>query len=131
MKSGKQPLVLAAAGAGLLSLGALTWVARDLLGSARQADARPSLLELLEEVGSGSDPQAPQAKPAPPPPAHARWQAPLGRSCNASDGELRQRLADRLANLSSTSTRVRGVMAANRRAGSSVSRRTAPAGRSA
>jgi N-acetyl-anhydromuramyl-L-alanine amidase AmpD len=107
MKSGKQPLVLAAAGAGLLSLGALTWVARDLIGSARQADARPSLLELLEEVGNGSNPQAPQAKPAPPPPAQARWQAPLSRSCSASDGELRQRLADRLANLSSTSTRVR------------------------
>jgi len=107
MKSGKQPLVLAAAGAGLLSLGALTWLARDLVGSGRQADARPSLLELLEEVGNGSNPQAPPARPAPPPPAHARWQAPLGRSCSAADGELRQRLADRLTNLASTSTRVR------------------------
>ena len=107
MKSGKQPLVLAAAGAGLLSLGSLTWLARDLVGSGRQADARPSLLELLEEVGNGSNPQAPPARPAPPPPAHARWQAPLGRSCSAADGELRQRLADRLTNLASTSTRVR------------------------
>ena len=79
-----QPLVWAMAGSALLSLGAVGWLARELFGdSGGRADARPSLLELLEEVGRpGGDarPAAPR-RPAPPPPrpgAGGRARAPAG-----------------------------------------------------
>ena len=108
MRSGRQPLLLAATGASLICVGALVWFARGVIGIGGQADARTnqSLLELLEEVGSGKG-RNPLARPAPPPPAHPRWRSPLQRSCAVADGPLRQRLAQRLANLEGSSTRVR------------------------
>ena len=50
MNTSLRPLVLALAGAGVLSIGGLTWLSRDLFGAPGNAGGRASLLDLLEEV---------------------------------------------------------------------------------
>ncbi|MEB3255736.1 MAG: peptidoglycan recognition family protein [Synechococcaceae cyanobacterium] len=102
MNSRVQPLVWAMAGAALVSLGALGWLARELLGNGSgRADARPSLLDLLEDVGrpGGGNRPVPPRRPAPPPPAPLRWSSPLAQACPASDPQLSHRLSAALANL--------------------------------
>ncbi|MBW4529504.1 MAG: peptidoglycan recognition protein family protein [Aphanothece saxicola GSE-SYN-MK-01-06B] len=94
MSASLRPLVLAVAGAGVLSIGGLTWLGRDLFGAPGNAGGRASLLDLLEEVrqspGAGGQPQQrPPVKALPPP--HAAWRAPLGGACQA-DPQLRGRL---------------------------------------
>lgn len=94
MSASLRPLVLAVAGAGVLSIGGLTWLGRDLFGAPGNAGGRSSLLDLLEEVrqspGAGGQPQqTPPVKALPPP--HAAWRAPLGGACQA-DPQLRGRL---------------------------------------
>ncbi len=87
-----RPLVLALAGAGVVSLGGLTWLGRELFSSPGNVGGRASLLELLEEVR-----QAPVVAPSetPPPaslpPPHADWKPPLGGECRA-DPAMRERL---------------------------------------
>jgi N-acetylmuramoyl-L-alanine amidase len=94
MSASLRPLVLALAGAGVLSIGGLTWLGRDLFGAPGNAGGRASLLDLLEEVrqspgaGGQRQPSAP-GKALPPP--HAAWRAPLGGACQA-DPLLRGRL---------------------------------------
>ncbi|MCP9932978.1 N-acetylmuramoyl-L-alanine amidase [Cyanobium sp. Candia 9D4] len=94
MTSSLRPLVLAVAGAGVISLGGLTWLGRDLFGAPGNAGGRASLLDLLEEVrqspadGGGSPSPPEQALPPP----QAAWRAPLGGACQA-DPALRARLA--------------------------------------
>lgn len=109
MNSRLQPLLWGMAGASLLSLGALGWLARELIGdSGARADARPSLLDLLEDVGrpgAESRPAAPR-RPAPPPPQPLRWASPLARACPAADPQLSYRLSSALANLPSLRQRV-------------------------
>ena len=94
MSSSLRPLVLAVAGAGVLSIGGLTWLGRDLFGAPGNAGGRASLLDLLEEVrqspGAGGQLQQPPPATALPPP-HAAWRAPLGGACQA-DPLLRSRL---------------------------------------
>ena len=69
-----RPLVLAVAGAGVLSIGGLTWLGRDLLGTPGNAGGRSSLLDLLEEVrqspaGGGQLQLPPTTQTLPPPQA--------------------------------------------------------------
>ncbi|MEA5443114.1 peptidoglycan recognition family protein [Cyanobium gracile] len=94
MSASLRPLVLAVAGAGVLSIGGLTWLGRDLFGAPGNAGGRASLLDLLEEVrqspGAGGRPQQPPPVKALPPP-HAAWRTPLGGACQA-DPQLRGRL---------------------------------------
>ncbi|MCT0207967.1 N-acetylmuramoyl-L-alanine amidase [Synechococcus sp. CS-1332] len=94
MSASLRPLVLALAGAGVLSIGGLTWLGRDLFGAPGNAGGRASLLDLLEEVrqspAAGGLLQQPPAAQALPPP-HAAWRAPLGGACQA-DPLLRSRL---------------------------------------
>ena len=109
MNSRLQPLLWASAGAALLSLGALGWLARELIGDAgSRADARPSLLDLLEEVGRpGADaPPVPPRRAAPPPPDPLRWSSPLAQACPASDPQVSYRLSSALANLPTLRQRV-------------------------
>ncbi|KEF43533.1 MAG: N-acetylmuramoyl-L-alanine amidase [Cyanobium sp. CACIAM 14] len=87
-----RPLMFAMAGAGVVSLGGLTWLGRDLLGTPGNAGGRASLLELLEEVRqaparSAGEPPASAATP----PRQIAWQPPLGGVCRA-DREVRVRL---------------------------------------
>jgi N-acetylmuramoyl-L-alanine amidase len=94
MSSSLRPLVLAVAGAGVLSIGGLTWLGRDLFGAPGNAGGRASLLDLLEEVrqspGPGAGTALPPGEALPPP--QAAWRAPLGGACQA-DPALRSRLA--------------------------------------
>lgn len=94
MSSSLRPLVLAVAGAGVLSIGGLTWLGRDLFGAPGNAGGRASLLDLLDEVrqspGAGGQRQPPPPAQTLPPP-HAAWRAPLGGACQA-DPLLRSRL---------------------------------------
>jgi N-acetylmuramoyl-L-alanine amidase len=109
MNGRAHPLLWAAVSAALVSLGALGWVARELLseGGAR-ADARPTLLELLDEVGRSEDTSrpTPPRRPAPPPPAPLPWSSPLARSCPSPDPAISLRLSEALANLPSLRQRV-------------------------
>lgn len=103
-----RPLLVAVAGAALLSMGAIAWLARDLFGSPSSAGSRPSLLELLEEVRrSPNSPLSPRPRPAPGPPVHAAWRSPLANSCAAVDPALQARLSEQLSRLNGTITRVR------------------------
>jgi N-acetylmuramoyl-L-alanine amidase len=94
MSASLRPLVLAVAGAGVLSIGGLTWLGRDLFGAPGNAGGRASLLDLLEEVRQSPGPGG-QRQPSAPvkalPPPHAAWSAPLGGVCQA-DPLLRGRL---------------------------------------
>ncbi len=101
-----RPMVLAVAGAGVLSLGGLTWLARDLFGAPGTAGGNSSLLELLEEIRQSPSTRARSGQVAPPPPAHASWRAPLGGSCRADPG-VRQRLRVLAASLPADTIRLR------------------------
>jgi N-acetyl-anhydromuramyl-L-alanine amidase AmpD len=90
-----RPLVLAVAGAGVVSFGGLTWLGRDLFGSPGNAGGRASLLDLLEEVrqapGGGAEGSPPP--PAALPPPQEAWRAPLGGACRADLGTRARLLA--------------------------------------
>lgn len=109
MSSSLRPLVLAVAGAGVLSLGGLTWLGRDLFGAPGNAGGRASLLDLLDEVrqspGAGGRLQPPPAAQVLPPP-QAAWRAPLGGACQA-DPLLRSRLLALAERLRYETTRLR------------------------
>jgi N-acetylmuramoyl-L-alanine amidase len=97
-----QPLIWAMAGAAVVSLGGLGWLARELLDNpSTRADARPSLLDLLEDVGrpgGSARPVAPR-RPPPSPPQPLHWSSPLARACPVSDPQLSHRLSVALASL--------------------------------
>jgi hypothetical protein len=109
MTSRPHPLIWAAISASLISLGALGWLAREMLsGGGGRADARPTLLDLLDEVGrsgGSSTPTAPR-RPAPPPPDPLPWSSPLARACPAADPSISQRLTTALAQLPALRERV-------------------------
>lgn len=93
MTSTPQPLLMAIAGASVLTLGGMAWIGRDLL--AGQGPGSPeSLLELLDGENRPAQRAQPAARPAPPPPQPQTWQSPLAqRSCPAVDPGLQMRLA--------------------------------------
>jgi hypothetical protein len=107
MNAQLRPLLMAVAGAAVLSGGGLLWLARDLFGSPGNAGSRPSLLEILEEVRQAPVPfrQAPRATPTPP--SQAAWRAPMAGACAVIDPAVRQRLGLRLAALEAGSGRIR------------------------
>jgi N-acetylmuramoyl-L-alanine amidase len=108
MNSRVQPLLWAVAGAAVVSVGALGFLARELVGNlGGRADARTSLLELLEDVGRSEGPPQPAAtRRAPPPPQPLLWSSPLASACPAAEPQLSQRLASALASLPSLRQRV-------------------------
>jgi hypothetical protein len=107
MNTHLRPLLMAVAGAAVLSSGGLLWLARDLLASPGNAGGRPSLLEILEEVRQSPTPFRERPRPAPSPPAHAAWRAPMAGACALMDPALRQRLELRRKTLERGSGRIR------------------------
>jgi N-acetyl-anhydromuramyl-L-alanine amidase AmpD len=87
----QQPLLMAMAGASLLTLGGMAWLARDLVVAEGRSGA--SLQEILEEVRQGKGSAGPPPRPAPPPPDSRRWSSPLSRNCPAIDPSLQSRLS--------------------------------------
>jgi N-acetyl-anhydromuramyl-L-alanine amidase AmpD len=81
MNAQMRPLMMAAVGVSLLGTGALLWLGRDLLAAPGTVAARPSLLELLEEVRNSRRKPPRQTRPAPSPPPHERWVSPIARAC--------------------------------------------------
>jgi hypothetical protein len=69
-----RPLLVCVAAAGLVLLGSLGWLAKDLAPQAGSSGGRPSLFELLEEMrGAPAGPEpGRRAAPAPPPPPPPR-----------------------------------------------------------
>ncbi|MFM7393994.1 MAG: N-acetylmuramoyl-L-alanine amidase, partial [Cyanobium sp.] len=94
-----RPLLLACAGAGVLSLGGLVWLTRDLVASPGNAGGRASLLDILDEVRQGRPVQDRPRRPAPAPPDHSRWLTPLAGRCGAPDPALVKRMQDLAATL--------------------------------
>ena len=108
MNAQLRPLLMAVAGAAVLSSGGLLWLARDLFGSPSNAGSRPSLLEILEEVrqSPGALRQRPRATPTPP--SQAAWRPPMaGGACGVIDPALEQRLELRRAAMEHRSGRIR------------------------
>ncbi|MFQ6537105.1 MULTISPECIES: N-acetylmuramoyl-L-alanine amidase [Aphanothece] len=103
----RQPLVLAGLASGILGLGGIGWLARDLSNSeGRRGQA--SLLELLEEVRQPPMAPKPGRRNAPSPPGSRAWASPLRRSCPpGGDQGRRQRLQTLLTELRSAPVRVR------------------------
>jgi N-acetylmuramoyl-L-alanine amidase len=107
MNTHLRPLLVALAGAAVLGSGGLVWLARVLLASSGNAEGRPSLLEILEEVRQSPTSFRDRPRPAPAPPAHAAWRAPMARACTLVDPALRQRLELRRKSLERGSGRIR------------------------
>ncbi len=102
----RRPLLLAAAGATALTLGALLWLSRGLLPHAdKAAGPTPSLLDLLRE--GPRDGQAPSRRRVSAPPAHSSWQSPLRQACPMRDPAEERRLTALLAALPQHRRRVR------------------------
>lgn len=106
MRAIERPVWMALGAAALVGLGSLGWLARDTGEARRATTARPSLLELLEEVR-----QPPAAPPAgrrtvPAPPPHPRWHSPLGGRCTPADPRRRARLEQLMAAIRDSPARV-------------------------
>ena len=98
MSSTRVTVVLCAAG--LLSLGGLGWLLREI-ASPLAGGSQPSLLELLEEVRQPPAAPPPGRRAVPAPPSHPQWRSPLHRRCAAVDPQRRQRLQGLLAQINS------------------------------
>jgi hypothetical protein len=110
MNARTRTLLTSVAGASLLTLGGLAWLARDLLATASTDGSRPSLLDLLEEAR-----QAPSSTPhpqvAPKPPAPLNWTSPMAslaarQACPGVDEALRDRLTQESGSLASQIRRI-------------------------
>ena len=102
----RRPLLLALAGAAVLSLGGMVWLARSLLAPNASVSG-PSLLDLFEESRQqGGRPQPSRQRPPAPPP-HPSWVSPLRASCPSPEPALQQRLEGLLASLDRRRRRVR------------------------
>ena len=86
-------LSITAAAAGSLALGLIGWVVVDQ-GELSHADVRPSLMELLDEVGRerGRQREENPSSSVPLPPKSRSWRSPLARQCTGVDTAVRARL---------------------------------------
>ena len=98
MNAQSRPLLLALAGATVLSLGGLLWLSRGLLVGGTASDAGQSLFDLLDETRRAS-PQKTGRRQAMAPPAHEPWNSPLRQACPIREPALERRLRTMFANL--------------------------------
>ena len=86
-------LSITAAAAGSLALGLVGWLLVEQ-GELSHAGVRPSLIELLDQVGSerGRHLEENPSSSVPLPPKSLSWRSPLARQCSDVDIDLRSRL---------------------------------------
>lgn len=103
---GRRPVLLAAAGAGVIAVVALVLVGRSLLGPGTSDNG--SLLELLEENSGRSRAPVPKGprRRAPSPPAQQAWVSPLRQACPMRDTALQLRLERKQGELLSKRRRI-------------------------
>lgn len=106
MRQLRRPALLALAATGMLGLGGLGWLARDLGQQSGQQAARPSLMDLLEEVRQPPPAPPPGRRTVPAPPAHPAWRSPLGQRCPAPDPKRRQGLERLMATIRNSPAKV-------------------------
>ena len=106
MSTSPQPWWIACAAGGMLALGALGWLARDLSAEPSAGHKRPSLFELLEEVRQPPAAPEPGRRAAPGPPAQRSWQSPLRASCSITDPGQRERLQRLVSQVQTSPVRV-------------------------
>lgn len=99
-------LHVAVAAALAVSLGGLGWLAGGWSHRSDLAGRDPSLLEMLQELGSAPMAPSPGARAAPAPPAHRAWTSPLRRSCQRDDPSQAERLGNLLRALPRQAVRV-------------------------
>lgn len=102
----RRSVLLALAATGLIGLGGLGWLARDRGQQASNQNARPSLLELLEEVRQPPAAPPPGRRTVPAPPPHQTWRSPLGQRCTAPDPRRRERLQRLMASIRDSPAKV-------------------------
>lgn len=99
-------LHVAVAAALAVSLGGLGWLAGGWNQRPELAGRDPSLLEMLQELGSPPMAPPPGRRDVPAPPDHQAWTSPLRRSCESDDRRQAQRLRNLLAALPRQAVRV-------------------------
>ncbi len=85
--------VMICGGTLVLGLGALTWVGIDQ-SIGLKARSRPSLLDLLDEVGRDPTqrPQGDEPRAQPQPPRSMSWSSPLAEQCSGLNSKVKDRL---------------------------------------
>lgn len=104
---GRRPLLLAIAGASVLSLGGLLWLSRSLWVAGTPADSSlGSLFDLLDDSKRASGTRTERLRPAPPP-TLATWESPLRQACPLRDPALERRLQGLMVGLPRQRQRIR------------------------
>ena len=84
--------VILCSGTVVLGMGALAWLSNDQSGALKASG--PSLLDLLDEVGSEAKRESKNVEPnkQPLPPRAISWSSPLSKQCSGFDSKLKNRL---------------------------------------
>ena len=84
--------VILCSGTVVLGMGALAWLSNDQSGALKASG--PSLLDLLDEVGSEAKRERKNVEPTkqPLPPRAISWSSPLSKQCSGFDSKLKSRL---------------------------------------
>ena len=84
--------VILCSGTVVLGMGALAWLSNDQSGALKASG--PSLLDLLDEVGSEAKRERKNVEPTkqPLPPRAISWSSPLSHQCSGFDSKLKNRL---------------------------------------
>ena len=86
--------VILCSGTLVLGLGALAWLSNDQSGALKASS--PSLLDLLDQVGSEAKRERQKAEQTSPPlpPRAISWSSPLAQQCSGFDSKVKDRLKD-------------------------------------
>lgn len=93
----RRPLLLALAGASVLTFTGMLWLSKGLLDRQHATAGNGSLLDLLEEGQRADRPG--KRRRVPSPPAHEAWISPLRQACPLREPAEQRRLATLLAAL--------------------------------
>ena len=107
MRSVPRPLLVCVSAAGLVLLGGLGWLARDMTPQEGERSGNPSLLELLEEMRQPPASPEPGRRRAPGPPPQPSWQSPQRSSCAITDPSQGKKLQQLVSQVETSPVQVR------------------------